>query len=173
MDKIILRALTTEDISRTLSWHNDPEISFYYSNHPFPVNKEMEQQWYEKILRSNFPTTVFGIEHVETNELIGISLLKDINLINRVAEFAIYIGEKKYRGKGLSKEVVFLTLDFAFKKLGLNRIFLKVLDENKKAISLYRKLGFIEEGILRNSVYKKNQYRNEILMGILKDEFND
>jgi RimJ/RimL family protein N-acetyltransferase len=172
MKKIRLRALTISDIDKTLNWHNQEEISELYSGHPFPVNIEMERKWYEKILTSNFPVTVFGIEEIEKNCLIGITVLKDINLINRSAEFAVYIGDKEYRGKGLSKEASFLTLTFAFNNLGLNRIFLKVLEENEVAIKLYRSVGFIEEGKLRKSVFKNNQFKNEIVMGILKEEFN-
>jgi RimJ/RimL family protein N-acetyltransferase len=63
-------------------------------------------------------------------------------------------------------------LRFGFYKLGLNRIFLKVLEENKVAIRLYNSTGFIKEGVLRVSAYKDNQFKSELLMSILKDEFN-
>ncbi len=126
MSKISLRALTNEDIQKTLEWHNKQDIVDLYSGHPFPVNIEMEKKWYEKVLYSNFPTTVFGIEDIESKTLIGLTLLKDINLINRSAEFAIYIGNENFRNKGLSKDATFETLIFGFFKLGLNRIFLKV-----------------------------------------------
>lgn len=172
MIKIRLRALSQADIEKTLNWHNQEDISDFYSGHPFPVNIEMEQKWYEKILVSNFPITVFGIEHIETLSLIGITVLKDIGLINRSAEFAIYIGDKNFRGKGLSSEATIETLRFAFYKLGLNRVSLKVQEENEAAIKLYTAVGFIKEGIFRNSVFKNNSFKNEVLMAILKGEFD-
>jgi len=171
-ENIKLRALTFADIEKTLAWHNQDDISDLYAGHPFPINIEMERKWYEKILTSNIPITVFGIEQIQNKKLIGITVLKDINLINRTAEFAIYIGEKKQRGKGYSKEATLQTLSFGFYKLGLNRIFLKVLEENNAAKKLYESTGFTTEGKLRNSVFKNNTYKNEILMSILKDEFN-
>lgn len=170
--KIRLRALTIEDLPFTLKWNNQDDINELYSGHPFPVNKEMETIWYEKILVSNIPSSVFGIEEESTHELIGISVLKDINLINRSAEFAIYIGEKNKRGKGFSKEATISTLDFGFNKIGLKRIWLKVLEENEVAKELYRKTGFITEGVLRSSVFKNGSFKNEILMSILSNEFN-
>lgn len=169
---IRLRALTFTDIEKTLGWHNQDDISDLYSGHPFPVNIEMERKWYEKILTSNIPITVFGIEHIHDKKLIGITVLKEINLINRSAEFGIYIGEIDMRGKGLSKEAVLQTLKFGFHKIGLNRIFLKVLEENETALKLYENTGFKFEGLLRNSVFKNNAYKNEVLMSILKAEFN-
>jgi RimJ/RimL family protein N-acetyltransferase len=173
MKRIILRALTIGDIEKTLAWHNQEDISDFYSGHPFPVNLEMEQKWYEKILVSNFPVTVFGIDYIENQRLIGITVLKDINLINRSAEFAIYIGDKEYKGKGLSNEATLETLRFGFYKIGLNRIFLKVLEENEIAIKLYKTSGFKEEGLLRKSVFKNNCFKNELLMAILKEEFHE
>jgi RimJ/RimL family protein N-acetyltransferase len=171
MNKVRLRALTNSDAEKTLSWHNQEDISDLYSGHPFPVNIEMEQKWYKKILYSNFPITVFGIEYIESSTLIGITMLKNINMINRSSEFAIYIGDKEFRGKGLSVESTKETLCFGFYKLGLNRIFLKVLEENEPAIKLYSNVGFRKEGLLQDSVFKNNCYKNELLLAILKEEF--
>lgn len=92
MSRIRLRALTSDDMPKTLEWHNQSDIADLYLGHPFPVNIEMERQWYEKICHSNFPVSAFGIELTEENSLIGVSMLKDINMINRSAEFAIFIG---------------------------------------------------------------------------------
>lgn len=169
--QIKLRALTKSDLEKTLEWHNQDDIRDLYAGHPFPVNREMEEKWYEKILYSNYPTTVFGIEKIKEKKLIGIVLLKDIHSINRSCEFAIYIGDKDERGKGYSKEATLLSLEFSFNKLGMNRVFLKVLEENMAAKKLYEKCNFKMEGILRNSNYKNGEYKSEIIMSILKDEF--
>lgn len=172
MEEIIrLRALEEEDIDITIIWHNQQDIKDLYAGHPFPVNMEQEKKWYEKILTSNFPTTVFGIEKIKDKKLIGITILKDINLVNRVSEFAIYIGDVEERGKGYSSIATLLTLKFGFNDLGLNRIFLKVLEENVAAIELYKKCNFTKEGVLRETIFKNNQFKNEIIMSVMKSEF--
>lgn len=94
-------------------------------------------------------------------------------MINRVSEFAIYIGDEKYRGKGVGREAALETLRFAFYSLGLNRVFLKVLEENESAVRLYERMGFKKEGMLRKSVFKNNAFNNELLFGMLKEEFNE
>jgi len=171
MNKITLRALTETDIPQTLIWHNQEDIRDLYIGHPFPVNREMEELWYKKILTSNYPTTVFGIELIQPKKLIGLTFLKNINNINRSAEFAIYIGDTENRGKGYSKQATHKTLEFAFSRLGLNRVFLKVLKRNHVAQKLYEKLGFKNEGTLRKSIFKNNTFEDELIMGMLKDEF--
>jgi len=169
--RILLRALTIEDAKITWKWRNQKDIMDNYAGHPFPVNYEMEKAWYEKILYSNIPTSVFGIEIIESNTLIGMTFLKNINFINRETEFAIFIGESKEQGKGYAEEATFLTLNIAFMKLGINRIFLKVNEDNISAIKLYKRCGFKEEGILRESTFKNNIFKNQLIMSILKREF--
>ncbi|MBA7547606.1 Spermidine N(1)-acetyltransferase [subsurface metagenome] len=168
---IKLRALTSSDKTKTLTWNNQVDIKQLYAGHPFPVNLEMESDWYEKILRSNVPTTVFGIEFVSEKKLIGLTILKNINLIHRKAEFAIFIGDKEERGKGYSRTATQKTLAFGFNQLGLNRIYLNVQKNNEVAIKLYESIGFIIEGEVRKSIYKDGQFYNEYIMSILNNEF--
>lgn len=172
MDNIKLRALTQEDIKTTHNWNNKDDIKLFYSGHPFPVNIEMETEWYKKILTSNFPTTVFGIELVEGEKLIGLSFLKNIDLLNRKAEFAIFIGDDCERCKGYSLEATIKTLIFAFNHLGINRVYLFVMNNNIASINLCKKAGFKEEGKLIKSVFKNGKFYDEIVMGILKEEFD-
>jgi RimJ/RimL family protein N-acetyltransferase len=171
MEKIVLRALTEADTHTTLHWNNQEDIKNLYAGHPFPVNMEMEKDWYAKITKTNIPTTVFGIELKNEKKIIGLTFLKNINFIHSKAEFAIFIGDKNERGKGYSKEATLQTLRFAFNQLGLNRIYLFVQSNNIAAIKLYEKTGFQKEGELRNSVYKKGEFLNEIVMGIIKEDF--
>lgn len=168
---ISLRALSTEDLPKTLEWHNQEEIRNFYLDHPFPVNQEMEKRWYDKILTSNFPTTVFGIEEDKKKELIGITVLRNIDLINRTVDFAIFIGNKTANGKGYAVEATKKTVDFAFLHLGLNRISVQVLENNALAIKLYKKIGFIQEGVLRKAVYKNGVFLNQLFYGLLKEDY--
>lgn len=171
-EKIRLRALTISDLENTLEWNNQEDIRDTYLGHPFPVNKEKEKLWYDKVLTNDLPLTIFGVELIEPKKLIGITALKDVNLINSIAEFAIYIGDKEERGKGYSKQATKLNLQFGFHSLGLNRIFLKVEVQNTIAFELYNSIGFLKEGILRKSVFKNNEFRDVYIMSILKEEFN-
>jgi RimJ/RimL family protein N-acetyltransferase len=169
--RLKLRALRLEDAAVTWAWRNQDDIRDQYSGHPFPVNYEMERSWLERIACSNIPTTVFGIEVVSSQKLIGMTVLRDINLISREAEFAMLIGDKEERRKGYGAEALRLTLDFAFQQLGLNRVFLKVNVDNAPALRLYEKCGFQEEGRLRESVFKKGLFKDQLVMSILSREF--
>jgi len=109
---------------------------------------------------------------MKSNCLIGMTFLKDINFIDRQAEFAIFIGSENYRGRGYGKLATNETIEFAFNRLNLNRVFLKVHEDNHRAIHVYEACGFKKEGLLRECVYKDGQYKNEYIMSILKSDYN-
>ncbi|TYP76932.1 GNAT family N-acetyltransferase [Aquimarina intermedia] len=169
--RVRLRALTKSDSTVSWNWRNADALRDFYAGHPFYINEEKEQAWFDKILTSDIPLSSFGIEQKESNILIGMSFLKDINLIHRTAELAIFIGDEKYTGKGLAKEATLQTVAFAFDNLNLHRVYLVVQEDNIRAIELYLKCGFIKEGVLRESVFKNGKYLNKIIMSILKTEY--
>ena len=88
----------------------------------------------------------------------------------------IYIGadiHPKFIGKGLGYESYkeFMSFLFNDKEYNLHKISLEVLATNSRAIHLYKKLGFIQEGCKRQEVLKDDMYVDSIIMSILKNEF--
>jgi RimJ/RimL family protein N-acetyltransferase len=85
----------------------------------------------------------------------------------------IYIGadlHSDYRGKGLGYTSYAQFIPYLFNSLKLNKISLEVLSTNMNAIKLYKKLGFVEEGIKRQEVYKNGKWVDSIVMSMLKTE---
>jgi ribosomal protein S18 acetylase RimI-like enzyme len=72
----------------------------------------------------------------------------------------------QFRGRGLGKRLILRTLDAA-RAFGLTRVELSVREDNANAIALYRKIGFVEEGLQRNAVRLDGVYENVITMAIL------
>lgn len=86
----------------------------------------------------------------------------------------LYIGadiHPDFQGNGYSKIAYQKFLPLLFEEYDLHKISLEVLSTNSRAISLYKKLGFIEEGTKRQEVLKGTEYVDSILMSILKDEY--
>jgi RimJ/RimL family protein N-acetyltransferase len=98
------------------------------------------------------------------------TFLKNINMIFRHAEFAILI-DAAQKGKGYGKEACYKTLEFGFRNLGLNKIYLKVRTDNSSAIRIYETCGFKVEGTIREDVYKQGKFADQFYMGILFSEF--
>lgn len=52
----------------------------------------------------------------------------------------------------------------------MHRIYLTVLENNKNAYNLYKKIGFKEDGVLRDAIFKNGKYCNLIMMSILLND---
>jgi ribosomal protein S18 acetylase RimI-like enzyme len=72
----------------------------------------------------------------------------------------------EFRGQGIGKRLILRTLDAA-RAFGLTRVELSVREDNANAIALYRKIGFVEEGLQRNAVWLDGTYENVVGMALL------
>ena len=104
---------------------------------------------------------------------MGYVFLAHILESHRVArEFGIVIGNKNLWGQGYGKEATKFILEHGFRHLKLHRIQLIVLDFNERALHLYQKLGFVEEGIQREARLVDGKWHDVVMMSILEQEFD-
>jgi RimJ/RimL family protein N-acetyltransferase len=166
--RVTLRALKRDDSGKVLDWINNPELK-YLTGTVFPVSEIEHEKWFENKIREKF-NKIFGIEEQSTKRLIGVAGLNNTDLINRNTDLYIYIGDGNQWGKGLGTDAVKTLVSFVFNELNLHRISLVVFSYNKRAIRSYEKVGFVSEGIMRESLYKDGKYHDKILMSIINDK---
>jgi RimJ/RimL family protein N-acetyltransferase len=104
--------------------------------------------------------------------LIGNSSFFDFDWVARSAEVGIMIGDKTVWNQGYGSEVMTVLLRHGFRTLNLNRIYLRVYAENKRAIRAYEKVGFVHEGRMRQAVYKQGSYSDILYMSVLREEWD-
>jgi UDP-4-amino-4,6-dideoxy-N-acetyl-beta-L-altrosamine N-acetyltransferase len=168
---IYLREIQRADISFINRWRNDKNIVNFLGA-PFRfINIETDEKWFEFYLSSRNNNLRLAICETENNKLLGVVYLLQIDWINRSAEYAIQIGETSYQGGGVGLQATIKILEHAFIDLNLNRIHLTVLSCNNRALKLYNKIGFVEEGLLRKAVFKNGEYLDLIQMAIMAEEF--
>ncbi|GHN20606.1 hypothetical protein ME784_11210 [Lactobacillus delbrueckii] len=88
------------------------------------------------------------------------------NIMNLLAETSEQIG-----GKGIGSWAVEVSRDFAFDQLHLHRLELDVFSFNLRAEKAYLRAGFKREGVLRDAVFDRGKYADDILMAILEDDW--
>lgn len=169
--KCFLSPINEEDYDLFYRWLNDSETTIYLSTFHQIIARHHEKEFIEKLIRIESGNYVLAIKEKETGKLLGNCALLNVDLINRNAEFGIFIGDKKHRGKGIGEEATLLILDFGFNALNLHHIWLRVFTFNKNAIGLYKKIGFKVIGTKRESRIIGNQKVDELLMDILPHEF--
>ncbi|MBR2569260.1 MAG: GNAT family N-acetyltransferase [Paenibacillus sp.] len=109
----------------------------------------------------------------DTNEPIGDIELQDINGMNRSAGIRIAIHDHAHQGKGHGSEALRLMLDYAFGIANLHRVELNVFAYNERAIHVYKKIGFKQEGVQRDALFYNHRYYDSILMSMLEDEYRE
>lgn len=166
-----LRSLTEADLTEKYrDWFNDEEVCQFNSHHRFPNHDEDMRAYYETTIRSH-ENLVLAICDNETGVHVGNVSLQGINLLDRSAEFAIVIGEKGFRGRGVGAEVMHLILRHAFDQLNLHRVFCGTADNNKGMQRLALTTGFVEEGRSRQALFKNGEFHDLIHYGVLADEY--
>jgi RimJ/RimL family protein N-acetyltransferase len=63
-----------------------------------------------------------------------------------------------------------LLLFYAFVYLNMNRVSLRVLADDARAVGAYRKAGFHEEGRLRKAAWLAGRFHDELVMSVLRTE---
>jgi len=168
-NKIVLVPIGKEHLDQTRSWANNQNLHEKILR-TYPVSEDEQDKWYADIV-SNSERLVFAIVNDENNNHVGNTGLYNINLLYGHAEFWILIGEEKFQGIGIGKTVLLLMLKYAFGNLKLNKIYLHVGDDNIEAIKLYKKHGFIKDGMLRHHFFINGEYKNIFIMSILRDNY--
>lgn len=167
--RITLRAITRNDLPRYVSWLNDPEVTQHLSIF-LPMSLEDETDWYEQQRRD--PTTLnFAIVTNANGQHIGSVGLVRLDYRQQQAELGIFIGNKTCWGKGYGTEAIRLLLDYAFSRLNLHRIYLRVDAGHTAAIKCYQTCGFKQEGRLRDAVYHHGYFEDQLIMSILRPEY--
>lgn len=101
--------------------------------------------------------------------LIGYFRLSNFSRANN----NIYIGadiHPAHQGKGHAYQAYTMFIPKLFNMYDLHKISLEVLATNTRAINLYKRLGFVQEGIKREEVLKDGAYVDSIIMSILRND---
>lgn len=140
----------------------------------FISSKEGLKKYVETALKQHSERTgiPFVIFDKATNKYAGCTRYMNIHWVNKVVHIgSTWIG-REFQGSGLNRQVKFLMLDYAFKKMGFEKVEFRIDERNIRSRKAVEKLGGTLEGILRKDVYLLDGFkRNTCCYGILKEEW--
>lgn len=168
--KIYLRGLNEGDCrGRYLFMANDVEnLSFVEGLGYWPASSVDLKKYVKANNKSS--DLLLGIFENTTDLHVGNIRLSRIKPYHHTCMLGIII-HKDYIGKGYALESSRLLIKHAFEVLNMHRIQISVVDKNTRAIKLYKKLGAIKEGSLREAFYFNNKYYHVLIFSILKKEY--
>ncbi|MEF7633321.1 GNAT family N-acetyltransferase [Bacillus cereus group sp. Bce019] len=165
---IKLESFKKSDFKQLINWINSEEFLIQWSGNAFTF--PLDEQQLEKYIESA-NTLAFKVVDEETSDVIGHISLGQIDNINKSARIGkVLVGNTKMRGRSIGKHMMKAVLHIAFDELKLHRVTLGVYDFNTSAISCYEKIGFVKEGLLRESKRVGETYWNLWEMSMLEYE---
>lgn len=171
--RVRLRRVEREDLDNFITWLNNPEaragISLY-----LPMSRAEEEIWFDSKLEGDVRERPFSVDVKEQDDWAHVGSCGYFNIDDRsrCAELGIMIGDDSYWGQGIGRDTMLTLMRHGFETLNLNRVYLRTYEYNQRALRLYRGLGFVDEGRLRQACYHDGRYWDTILMGLLRDEWH-
>lgn len=147
-EDVILRDFEESDIPQKIEWINDPENN-QFLHYDLPLKIDQTITWFRN--KDNTKRKDCIIEYNGTP--VGVIGLLQIDYINKKAEYYITVGESAYKHKGIATKASKAILKYAFKELHLHKVYLTVDAKNEKAIRLYEKVGFKQEGYFQDDLF--------------------
>lgn len=102
-------------------------------------------------------------------EFAGLIGFNDIDWLNHKTEIGYWLAEKM-QGKGIVSQCLEKLIRYAFLKLKLNRIQIKVAVGNQKSVAIPKRLGFVFEGIERNGELNGQRFYDLEIYSLLKQD---
>jgi RimJ/RimL family protein N-acetyltransferase len=166
-EEYFVRPLREDDVDGPYrSWFEDQEICGFNSHGKFFKSR----QWFLDYISSinEEDKVVWAICHRVDGHVGNVSL-QEISSINRNAEFAILLGDRRHLGKGLSKLAGRKLLEHGFQKLNLVRIYCGTADTSVPMKALAQALGMVEEGRRRKHLFLSGEWVDLVEFGVLRD----
>lgn len=168
MNNLVFRKAEFSDCIKFNDWENDDKVIKFLSIEKYRSLEVTTREFFIREYEDNsfdFMVLVSGIP-------VGRVYLSKYDQVSKSIDITrIYIGEERFRSKGIGYQIMKKILKFCFEELELNRVSLDYYDGNP-AQKLYEKCGFKSEGVLREAFYKDGNFYNYNLMSILRKEWD-
>lgn len=159
-----IRAVTLDDLELLLAWRNHPNIRhFMYSKHE--ISPKEHREWFA--LASKDKSRHLCIFE-QQGKPCGFVSFKETGA-GGIAEWGFYTAPTALRGTG--RALGHTALLHAFSNLKLHKICGQALRANRRSIEMHKRLGFEEEGVLREQHFDGSSYHDVVCFGLLSEDW--
>lgn len=166
---VTLRELRASDAPSLFAMLTTEEVSRFIS--PPPTTVEGFERFIAWTIRQRSAGTYacFAVTLHGSDTAIGIFQLRELDPGFGAAEWGFAIGSP-YWGTGVFADGAELMLDFAFDTVGVHRLEARAAVRNGRGNGALRKLGAVQEGLLRKAFLKNGEYLDQVLWTILDED---
>lgn len=184
-EAVVLSGIEPEDIPQIVAWRNRPDINDSFIEYE-PLTNDAQLRFLTRLDESKDrklwlinardpgkpPPYSKAVRPTPDAIPVGTIGLKEIDLRNRHCELAsMFIAELDYRNFQVAFDAEWLVLDYCFNHLGMHKVVAWVPAYNTDVAKLHRVMGWKEEGVLRQHVFKKGRFEDVTLLAIFEEDF--
>lgn len=169
--RFLLRKLTLDDTDDMYEYSKNSEVTKYLTWSPHPDKAYTFD--YLSYLQNRYKTGDFydwAIICKDSGKMIGTCGFTRFHFAHNGAEIG-YVINPDYSGRGIATEVVGRVIRYGFEKLALERIECRFMVDNEASRRVMEKNGMVFEGVSRNGMLIKGDYRNIGTCAILREDF--
>ena len=165
-----LRELRLEDAPSLLAMLTTEEVSRFIS--PPPTTVEGFERFITWAQRERFAGkyVCFGVVPQGCSTAVGLFQLKSLEHGFASAEWGFALGSQ-FWGTGIFAEAARLVVDFAIDVMGTHRLEARAAVANGRGNGALRKIGAVQEGVLRRSFLRNGVYHDQVLWGIVAHDW--
>ena len=170
-ERLLLRKIRLNDAPDMFEYSKDPEVTKYLLWDPHP-NVEHTRNYID-YLQDRYRDGKYydwAVILKSSGKMIGTCGFSSILPEHRSAEVG-YVLNPAFRGHGIAGEALSAVLDFAFRKMALNRVEAKCVAENASSERVMQKVGMTFEGVARSALLVKGEFRNIKIYSMLRSEY--
>lgn len=170
--KIRLRAVEPSDWEVFHANDADTESQRNGYEIPFPRSQTGSREWAEREAKISpaHDQYRFVVETLHDPVVVGTLNTHGCNARCGTFEYGIALF-RPYWGKGYAKEAIRLTLSYFFNELRYQKCNATVYEFNTPSIKLHEALGFQLEGRIRRNIYTSGRFYDELIYGLMREEF--
>lgn len=169
-EKIMIRKVNKSDAKALIEYLNviGGESDFLtFGIGQFGISVEQEEDFIEGVLQNK--NALFIIAEVN-GKVVG-----NLNFSGGQRQRTAHVGEfgvsilKEYWGNGIGEELIKYLISWSKSSGIIRKINLRVRTDNIRGINLYKKFGFLEEGIVKRDFLINDEFYDSLLMGLMID----
>jgi len=172
-ERLVLREIRPDrDLAALFDLFADPAVALNTDTGPFTSVGEAEEVmgWITGIFESRHGLRWVIVDKADEDGLIGTCGFNSWQRHNSSAEIGYDLAQARW-GEGLMTEALAPMLAFGFGRMGLNRVEADVTVGNVRSARVLLKLGFLEEGLLRQRGYWRDRYHDVRAFALLRDDW--
>ncbi|MEO7175489.1 MAG: GNAT family protein [Saprospiraceae bacterium] len=172
-ERVILRPLLSSDFPHLMHFgESEPEIwvySLYSAAGLEGMTRYLNEALENRQKEIEYPFIVYD---KRSNQYAGSTRFYDIQLGHKTIQLGYTWYGKAFQGTGLNAHCKYLMLQFAFEKMGMERVEFRADNNNERSKAAMKKIGCTSEGILRSNYQTHSgRRRDSVILSILNDEW--